>query len=112
MSRPEHCARLRNGVPHFVEDSATTRIRPARECRSFSPGHTVNVIQWNKALKDPATRRPAVLVGIDDTALLVRCEGQDYRFGNHDLDPSRDLYREFGPQVHLQQRWGVLWFGT
>jgi len=95
-----------------VDDSARPSIRPACDCPSFAPGHTVHVVQWDKALKDPSTRRPAELVGIDDTALLVRCEGQDYRFGNHDLDPSRDLYREFGPQVHLQQRWGVLWFGT
>lgn len=95
-----------------MNDTAAHRIRPARECRSFAPGHTVHAIQWNKAYKDPSTRRPAQLVGIDDNALLVRCDGEDHRFRNHDLDRARDLYREHGPHVHLQQRWGVLWFDT
>lgn len=71
----------------------------------------MHVIQWRKAFTDPDTRLPARVLTVGDTDLTVRCRGETYRLANHDLARARDLFAVHGPEVQLQRRWGVLWFG-
>ncbi len=92
--------------------TAAKEPRRPKPCRSYAPGHTVHPIQWKKGSTDPGTKVRGRILDIDDEQLVVVVAGERLAFRNHDLDRARDLLEVVGPEVDLQTRWSLLWFGS
>ena len=89
------------------------RLRARAEHRrtSYLPGHRVHHIQARRAAADLAVSPTGHVQNIDERGIVVLVDDEVRRYWNHDHTTAQRLLDEHGPEVRIQERWALIWFG-
>jgi hypothetical protein len=83
-------------------------VRAMSRCTLYVPGHTVHFIQAIHSAGEPRRPRSGHIVEIGSGVVTVDLGGELRRFRNHETARIRDLVRERGPEVNVDEGWSIL----
>jgi hypothetical protein len=85
-------------------------IRAVKPCSLHFPGHTVHWIQVRRAGAEPGVVEDGLIADVGEDVIRVRIGAELREYRNHDTARIRDIVRERGPRVTVQERWSLLRF--